>query len=352
MKIAVAMSGGVDSAVAAHLLKREGHEVVGFFMHLNLPAEHAATTERRCCSLDDARDAQRCAAVLGIDFYALPYRDRFRAIVDDFVSEYRAGRTPYPCVRCNQDLKFGAILELARAIGAEVVATGHYARLDHSPGRPRLLRSADPAKDQSYVLFGLTPAQLARARFPVGGFHKAGIRLIAAEAGLPVRDKPDSQDLCFVPQGSAAGLLKREAPDLERPGPVVDASGRVVGKHPGVAFFTVGQRKGLGALGPEPRFVVRIEPETATVVVGPREALLGASLVAERVNWIAPAPQSPLRARVKIRYRHEAAEAAVTPLPDGAARVDFDRPQSAVTPGQPAVFYDGDEVLGGGWIAR
>lgn len=349
MKVAVAMSGGVDSAVAAHLLKREGHHVVGFFMHLGAEASHAASTERRCCSLDDARDAQRCADVLGIDFYALPYREHFRRIIDGFVAEYRAGRTPYPCVACNQDLKFGALLDLADRIGADAVATGHYARLEGG----RLRRAVDPAKDQSYVLFGLTASQLARARFPVGAYTKSEIRALAGEAGLPVRDKPDSQDICFIPRGGVQEFLAREAPDTRRPGPVVDRSGRVLGEHPGVAFFTVGQRKGLGSYG-SAKYVVRLEPETATVVVGDTADLLSGGLVADRVNWIQAVPEGPLRARVQIRYHHQAAPATVTPLEGGRAAVAFDAAQPAVTPGQVAVFYDavnGEEVLGGGWIS-
>lgn len=354
MKIAVAMSGGVDSAAAACLLKKEGHTVVGFFMHLNAPADHAATTERRCCSLDDARDAQRCAEVLGIDFYALPYRDRFARIIRNFVDEYRAGRTPYPCVQCNQDLKFGALLDLAEGIGADAVATGHYARLSHEEGRPRLRRAVDPAKDQSYVLFGLTPAQLSRARFPVGGYTKAEIRAIAKEAGLPVQDKPDSQDICFIPRGSVAEFLRKEAPETEQPGPITDVRGNRLGTHPGVAFFTIGQRKGLGALGSEAKYVLRLEPATHTVVVGTHEDLRQRELRAERVNWLMPMPDAPFPARVQIRYAHRAAPALVTPLSGGRARVDFEEAQAAVTPGQVAVFYDpeaGEEVLGGGWIA-
>ncbi len=348
MKIAVAMSGGVDSATAAYLLKQSGHEVIGFFMHLNVPAGHAATTERRCCSLDDARDAQRCADVLGIDFYALPYRDHFARIIRDFVDEYRAGRTPYPCVTCNQDLKFGALLELAEGIGAEAVATGHYARLEGG----RLRRAVDPEKDQSYVLFGLRPDQLARARFPVGGYTKVEIRAFAREAGLPVEAKPDSQDLCFIPRGTVGDFLRKEAPETARPGPIVDVRGQVLGEHPGVAFFTVGQRKGLGALG-EARYVLRLEPATNTVVAGTWEDLMQASFTVDRVNWLGGVPEAPVPARVQIRYHHQAAPATVTLLPDGKARVAFEVPQAAVTPGQVAVFYDavlGEEVLGGGWI--
>ncbi len=348
------MSGGVDSAVAASLLKREGHEVVGFFMHLNAPAEHTATTERRCCSMDDARDAQRCAEVLGIDFYTLPYRDRFAGIIRRFVEDYRAGRTPYPCVQCNQDLKFGALLELAEGIGAGAVATGHYARLSQDGDRPRLWRAADPDKDQSYVLFGLTRSQLSRALFPVGGYPKAGIRALAREARLPVQDKPDSQDICFIPRGSVGEFLRRQAPETARPGPIVDGEGKALGAHPGIAFFTVGQRKGLGALGGT-RYVLRLEPETNTVVVGGREELFRQTLVSERVNWLMPDPEGPFQARVQIRYSHKAAPAVVTPLAGGRARVEFEIPQAAITPGQVAVFYDpeaGEEVLGGGWITQ
>lgn len=344
------MSGGVDSATAAHLLKEEGHEVIGFFMHLNVPAGHAATTERRCCSLDDARDAQRCADVLGIDFYALPYRDHFARIIRDFVDEYRAGRTPYPCVACNQDLKFGALLEMADGVGADAVATGHYARLEGG----RLRRAVDPGKDQSYVLFGLRGDQLARARFPVGGYSKAQVRALAREAGLPVESKPDSQDLCFIPRGTVGEFLRKEVPETAQPGPVVGTRGQILGEHPGVAFFTVGQRKGLGDLRDGgARYVLRLEPATNTVVAGTLEDLRRAAFTVARVNWLGGIPEGALSARVQIRYHHQAAPAVVTPLREGKARVDFEVPQAAVTPGQVAVFYDaasGEEVLGGGWI--
>ena len=350
MKVAVAMSGGVDSAVAALLLKRQGHEVLGFFLHLNAPAEDAATAERRCCSLDDARDAQRTAETLGIDFYALPYRDRFAAIVEDFVAEYRAGRTPYPCVKCNQDLKFGALLDLSVAVGAEAVATGHYARLDQDSGRLRLKRAVDPDKDQSYVLFGIPRERLARAVFPIGGLTKPQVRALAAEAGLPVRDKPESQDLCFIPRGTVAEFLKRKAPDLQRPGPVLDPEGNRIGEHPGLAFFTVGQRKGLPASSGAPRYVQRLDAASNAVVAGTRAGLRSAGLEASKANWIAPVPAGPFQARVQIRYHHRATPATVTALPGGKVRILFETPQEAVTPGQAAVLYDGDEVLGGGWI--
>ena len=345
MKVAVAMSGGVDSSVAAALLKREGHEVVGFFLHLNRPEPHAATTERRCCSLDDAHDAQRVADRLGIDFYPLPYREQFQKIIRNFVDEYKAGRTPYPCVRCNQDLKFGSLLELAEGIGAEAVATGHYARLEGG----RLRRALDPDKDQSYVLFGLKREQLAKALFPVGDLPKSRIRELAGDFGLPVALKPDSQDLCFIPRGTVSDFLKREAPEALEPGEIVDGSGNVLGRHEGVALFTVGQRKGLGSLGGA-KYVLRLDPVSARVVVGEKEELLSRSLTASGVNWIAPEPSGPMEVEVQIRYHHAPARSVVTALPGGRVRVDFAEPQAAVTPGQAAVFYRGNEVLGGGWI--
>ena len=345
MKVAVAMSGGVDSSVAAALLKRDGHEVVGFFLHLNRPEPHAATTERRCCSLDDAHDAQRVADRLGIDFYPQPYREQFAKIIRNFVAECKAGRTPYPCVRCNQDLKFGSLLELAEGIGAGAVATGHYARLEGG----RLRRALDPDKDQSYVLFGLKREQLAKARFPVGGFPKGRIRELAKDFGLPVAEKPDSQDLCFIPRGTVSDFLRREAPEALEPGEIVDAEGKVLGRHEGVALFTVGQRKGLGTLGGA-KYVLQLEPASARVVVGEREELLSSSFTASGVNWIAPEPADPTETEVQIRYHHRPARAAVTALPGARARVDFSEPQAAAAPGQAAVFYRGDEVLGGGWI--
>lgn len=352
MKIAVAMSGGVDSSVAAALLAREGHEVTGLFMKTGVEAGDGAENPRRCCSLDDAWDAQRVADLVGIRFYALNYKEKFRRVLEDFADSYQAGRTPNPCVRCNQWLKFGALLDEARALGCEAIATGHYARIEERGGRHRLLRAVDPEKDQSYVLFALRTADLPAIRFPLGGMPKSEVRRIAAEIGLPVKDKPDSQDLCFAPKGGYRDVIGRYRREAPAPGTLTDEAGNVLAAHDGIENFTVGQRKGLGVALGKPAYVVRIEPETRRVVLGKEAGLYSAGCALTDVNWLSGAePVGAIRARVKIRYTHEPAEAEVAPAPGGAAAVRFAAPQRAVTPGQAAVFYDGDEVLGGGWIS-
>lgn len=346
------MSGGVDSSVAAALLAEAGHEVVGFFMKTGVEAGRGAENPRRCCSLDDAWDAQRVADVLGIRFYALNYKEPFRRILADFAEAYAAGRTPNPCVRCNQWLKFGTLLAEARAMGCEAIATGHYARIEDRGGRPALLRGVDPGKDQSYVLFALPRGDLSFIRFPLGAMRKEEVRRRAARLGLSVQDKPDSQDLCFAPPAGHGAVLDRYGARPPEPGEFVDAEGTVLGRHPGVAYFTVGQRKGLGIALGRPVYVVRIEPETRRVVLGEDAALWESVCDVTEVNWIADPPAAPIRARVKIRSAHAPALAWLRPADDGTVRVAFDEPQRAVTPGQAAVFYDDDAVLGGGWIAR
>ncbi len=351
MRIAVAMSGGVDSSVAAALLAREGHEVTGLFMKTGVESGEGAENPRRCCSLDDAWDAQRVADQIGIRFYALNYKERFRKVLEDFADSYQAGKTPNPCVRCNQWLKFGALADEARALGCEAIATGHYARIEERAGRHRLLRAVDPEKDQSYVLFALRARDLAAIRFPLGGMSKGEVRKIAAEIGLPVKDKPDSQDLCFAPKGGYREVIGRYRKNDPAPGTFVDTAGNILGRHDGIENFTVGQRKGLGIALGKPAYVVRIEPDTRRVVLGEEEALLSSGCTLADVNWLSDdAPPGPIRARVKIRYTHEPAGAEVTPGPGATATVRFDAPQRSVTPGQAAVFYEGNEVLGGGWI--
>jgi len=368
MKIAVAMSGGVDSSAAAALLLAGGHELVGFTMQLwnqrrgLSVGEDGEPLPSRCCSLDDVYDARRVAEELGFPFYVLNLeRDFERDVVGPFVESYLAGETPIPCVACNSRLKFASLDRLARSLGCDKVATGHYARIEYdaAAGRHRLLRGLDRGKDQTYFLWELTQEQLSRALFPLGSMTKAEAREAAREHNLNVAGKKESQEICFVPDGDYAGFIDRyleaEGRGDERPprGEVVDAGGRVVGSHEGIHRYTVGQRRGLGISRPLPLYVVRVEPESNRVVVGGPDDLLAPEFTAAGVNWVAfDEPEGPVRADVRVRYRHEEAPATITPLGGGRARVRFDEPQRAVTPGQATVFYRGEEVVGGGWIVR
>jgi tRNA-specific 2-thiouridylase len=345
------MSGGVDSSVAAALLARDGHDVVGLSMQL-YDQSNGEITFGSCCTLDDLYDARRVAAAIGIPHYIVNFERKFEEhVVSDFVREYAAGRTPIPCVHCNGDLKFASLVDRAAAFEAEAVATGHYAQVDFDPAmqRYRLKRGVDGQKDQSYFLFTLTQAQLARARFPVGALDKAAVREEARRLGLRVAEKKDSQEICFVPSGEHPDFVAKRA---EIPAGVIrDREGHVLGQHEGVHRFTIGQRKGLGLSTGVPLYVVNIDAEHAAVTVGPREDLERIELTASRVNWMTGAvPSAPLRAHARIRYRHQDAPATITPIGSDAARVVFDAPQSAITPGQAVVFYDGDYVVGGGWI--
>ena len=357
MRIVVAMSGGVDSSVAAALLVDEGHDVVGLSMQLYDQRE-GRSEFGSCCTLDDLQDARRVADMLGIPHYVLNFERQFKeTVVSNFVDEYISGRTPIPCVHCNADLKFTTLLERARGLDAACVATGHYARLDRDPatGRHRLRRGVDRTRDQSYFLFSLDQAQLDGAAFPVGSMPKADVRAYARDRGLVVAEKKESRELCFVPDGDYARVVERHAPNSPTDGVIVDALGRVVGRHDGVHRFTVGQRRGLGLNSRAPMYVLRLDAARRQVVVGPREQLARENLEARGVNWIAEdAPIGPRRIEAQIRYQHVAAPGTLTPLEasgDGwRARVEFDQPQSAITPGQAVVFYDDDLVLGGGWI--
>jgi tRNA-specific 2-thiouridylase len=347
--VLVAMSGGVDSSVAACLLLERGHDVIG--SHLKLV--HTGGVEHGCCGPQAEADARAVAHRAGFPFEVVDLSDVFEErIVADYVAEHQAGRTPNPCVRCNERIKFGAFLDRAAAIGADAVATGHYVRTAEAGGSWRLYRGRDREKDQSYVLAGLTQAQLARSEFPVGGLTKAETRAVAARFDLAVAGKPDSQDLCFAPAADAAGFLERRAPGLAREGEVVDTAGRVVATHGGTHRFTIGQRRGLGVSTGERTYVVDVVADRNRVVVGPEALLARAGLEAERVNWIVPPPEGLVEGGVKIRYRGPDIPAVVVPRPDGGADVRFRYPQRAVTPGQQVVFYAGDEVLGGGTIRR
>lgn len=369
MKIAVAMSGGVDSSAAAAILKDQGHELVGFTMQLwdqrrgiNVD-ENGDPLPSRCCSLDDVYDARRVAEELGFPFYVLNLeRDFERDVVQPFVSSYLNGETPIPCVACNSRLKFASLDRLAVSLGCEKVATGHYARVefDAATNRYRLLRGRNEQKDQSYFLWELTQEQLSRALFPLGEMSKPEARDAARQHNLVgVAEKKESQEICFVPDGDYAGFIDRyleaeNATDrLPGKGEIVDASGRVVGEHEGIHRYTVGQRRGIGIADQRPLYVISITSDKNRIKVGSAEELLSSEFVAAGVNWIsADNPAEPVRAEVRVRYRHTAAPATITPLPDARARIVFDEPQRAITPGQATVFYRGDEVVGGGWIVR
>jgi tRNA-specific 2-thiouridylase len=351
MRIVVAMSGGVDSSVAAALLAEQGHDVVGLSMQLY--DQSGNETFGSCCSLDDLYDARRVADAIGIPHYILNFERQFKdSVVSNFVREYAAGRTPLPCAHCNSDLKFATLLDRALGLHGELVATGHYARVDRSAeGRWLLRRGTDPGKDQSYFLASLTQAQLARASFPVGGLTKTEVRTHALRLGLQVADKADSQEICFVPDGDYASFVSRHEPAVARAGAIVDRTGHTVGTHGGVHRFTVGQRKGLGISGPAPLYVLKIEAESGQVTVGPRAALERTTLTASGANWIAgDAPAEWRPASAQIRHRHAASPGRVRATRADGAEFTFEQPQVAVAPGQAVVFYDGDLVIGGGWI--
>lgn len=363
--IAVAMSGGVDSSAVAALLKRQGNRIVGMTMQLwnqrRLPELAGETATGRCCSIDDVYDARYVSEHLGIPYYVVNFEDQFeKHVVRPFVDDYLAGRTPIPCTLCNNFIKFETFLEMAAGIGAEKIATGHYARVsyDDASGRWQLRRAVDHTKDQTYFLLGLTQEQLSKTLFPLGGMLKTTTRELAREAGLPVAEKHDSQEICFVPNGDYAAFIDAYAKEQgiglpETRGEIVTMEGQVLGEHAGFHNYTVGQRKGLGVAVGEPLYVISTEPASQRVIVGRGEELLTDTMAVRDMNWISIAPPvEPLRAQVRIRNRHIPAPATLIPSGDPRQiEVRFDQPQRAVTPGQGAAVYEGDLVLGGGWIA-
>ena len=354
-RVLVAMSGGVDSSVAAALLKEQGHEVIGAFMRNGVKANADRAHRQGCCGVDDALDARRVADRLDVPFYALNFEDAFDGLIDDFVKAYARGETPNPCIECNRRFKMGALLHLARKLKADTIATGHYARVERNGDRWCVATGADGDKDQSYVLFGLGQDALAHTRLPLGSLVKSEVRKHARRLALPVAEKPESMEICFVPTGDYRDILRERAPATFQPGKIVDLSGDEVGRHGGTAMFTIGQRRGLPGGQSEPIYVSDLDPETRTVTVGDKAALLRNSFSATGATWSgvsAPAIGSTLRGDVKIRAHHEPVPGVLTVTDDDAFSVLLDEPAEAVTPGQAAVLYEGDRILAGGWIAR
>ncbi|MHC4934767.1 MAG: tRNA 2-thiouridine(34) synthase MnmA [Planctomycetota bacterium] len=349
-RVLVAMSGGVDSSAAAYLLQKQGYDVIGAFLRLG-EGGHAAEKSKACCTVEDAIDARRVADRLGIPFYSFNYAGNFKRIIDYFVDEYRDGRTPNPCARCNQWIKFDTFHELARDLGAGHVATGHYARIVSGESGPRLARGLDASKDQSYFLASVPYRVLEECLFPVGGLEKSEVRALAAEAGLPVAQKGESQEICFVPNDDYRLVLRKHAPEVLAEGAIVDEEGRRVGTHDGYAGFTVGQRRGLGVAAGEPRYVIRTDRRSNEVVIGPRSSLERDRFRVSEMNWLLPEPPPlPLGCTVQIRYRGEPSPCEVTARPDGTLDVRLRDPRFAIAAGQVAAFYDGDVIIGGGWI--
>jgi len=350
------MSGGVDSSVAAALLKEKGHDVVGVTMNLySLPREYGRSESlRSCCGWKATEDAHRVAVSLGISHYLVDFRKSFeKRVIADFCEEYSQGRTPNPCVRCNRYIKFDVLLRKMKAFGADYIATGHHARVEYDSQKRRyiLKKGKDRRKDQSYFLYQLTQQQLSRTLLPIGDFTKAEVREIARDLGFPVARRSESQEICFVPDNDYGRFLRSRIPESFRPGPIVDSENRALARHQGIPLYTIGQRRGMGISAPHPLYVLSIQSDRNTVVVGPEADLYQKSLLASKVNWISVAGvKEPLEVKARIRYKHREAKARVIPLDSGQALVEFERVQRAITPGQSVVFYEGDLVVGGGII--
>ncbi|MBF0381041.1 MAG: tRNA 2-thiouridine(34) synthase MnmA [Magnetococcales bacterium] len=353
-KVAIAMSGGVDSATAAAWLVDQGHEVIGLTMQLWDHGEQLAPSSRTCCATEDLYDARQVAQRLDIPFYVINLEEQFRkAVVDDFISSYAAGQTPNPCVRCNQKLKFETLLDKALGLGVDYLATGHYAiKKEDDNGHPLLYKGADPFKDQSYFLFATTLAQLCNLQFPLGGMTKDETRNLANRFNLHLAEKRESQDVCFVPDGDYRSFFQREGSTAVTPGLIVDLEGNVLGEHKGVGNHTIGQRKGLGISAPDPLYVVKIIAEKNQLVVGPQSALYGDKLTIKDLNWLSrKGLDEPREIQAKIRYASQPVPATISPSSEvSCADLKFDQPQKSITPGQACVLYEGDRVLGGGWI--
>ena len=352
-RVVVAMSGGVDSSTAAWLLKNKGYEVIGATMCIGTP-DRSETGGNRCCGFSDIEDARRVALQLEIPFYVFQFKEEFeKEIIDYFCKEYREGRTPNPCILCNEKLKFGSFLKRAMELGADYVATGHYARLefDEGSGHYLLKKGVDRRKDQSYVLFSLRQDQLRHTLFPLGEFQKEEVRKMAFETGLRVHDKPESQEVCFISETSYHSFLSERLKEAITAGPILDRGGNVLGKHKGIPFYTIGQRRGLRLAKGKPLYVIGIDREKNAVIVGEEREVYEDTFITHSVNWIRPQDTaSPISCKVKIRYNHPGAEAILSSMGGNALEVNLKTPQKAITPGQAAVFYDGETVLGGGWI--